>query len=112
MVGPLGDYAHGDGMECSEGVPSLELTENAFTGGLRCRNTVGSKLGCRRACLLRKHITLYNLFENDNGFLTIVVLMAHPAKKLYSHSHFLFHSVTYAANCSRSPPDILLKNVE
>lgn len=38
----------------SEGVPSLELTENALFGALRCLNTEGSKFGCRLACLLKQ----------------------------------------------------------
>jgi hypothetical protein len=53
VAGWLAGY--GDGMESestSEGVPSLELTEQAFVGARRCRKTEGSKLGCLRACLL------------------------------------------------------------
>lgn len=42
----------------SEGVPSLELTENALFGALRCLSTDGSKFGCLLACLLKQINTL------------------------------------------------------
>lgn len=48
-------FYYGLGIESertSEGVPSLELIENALFGALRWRRTEGSKLGCLRACLL------------------------------------------------------------
>lgn len=38
----------------SDGVPSLELTENALLGALRCLSTDGSKFGCLLACLLKQ----------------------------------------------------------
>lgn len=56
---------HGEGTECSEGVPSLELTENALTAALLCRRTVGSKFGCLRACLLQ-HIHSLLVQGNNN----------------------------------------------
>ena len=38
----------------SDGVPSLELMEKALLGARLCLSTDGSKLGCRRACLLQQ----------------------------------------------------------
>lgn len=56
----LGNH-YGLGIESdkiSEGVPSLEFTEKARFGALRCLNMDGSKFGCLLACLLKQINTL------------------------------------------------------
>lgn len=56
-------YGDDSESETVDGDPSLEYVDDGvFAGVLRCRNTFGSKLGCRLACLL-EHKKSFNFLR-------------------------------------------------